>query len=196
MDALTKAEDKLKVLVDIEKRSSVVEVNLRADVQRLEQKIAGLMLRVEQEAANGQQKAIEMQLRVADGERDGLRMREEVEREWKEKLKDVEMRLSEKVKDVEELEREVERMRVMRVGKGAIETSTCQRDRFERDEFGGEAELECHHNHGHGGGVGDGRRGSTPVLSREHSLDGSLTSNQWPLVSSYVKIQFLRDFFT
>lgn len=87
MDALTKAEDKLKVLVDIEKRSSVVEGSLRADVQRLEQKIAGLMLRVEQEAANGQQKAIEMQLRVADGERDGLRMREEVEREWKEKLK-------------------------------------------------------------------------------------------------------------
>lgn len=105
-------------------------------------------------------------------------------------IKDVEMRLSEKVKDVEELEREVERMRVIR-SKGAIETSTCQRDRFERDEFGGEAELECHHHLNHGGpsgGVGDGRRGSTPVLSREHSLDGSLTSNQWPLVSIYVKI--------
>lgn len=172
VQALEKAEARLKTLADIEGSSRATEMSLRAEVQSLEQRIAGLMLRVEQAAAGTQQKEIEMQLRVSDVEREALRTREELKLEMEEKVCQLVERLGEKTQTMEELEREVERLRLMAATRGKMETSQrTDQQRFERDEFGAD-DLECSEH-----------RGSPPVLSREHSLDGSLTSNQWPLVS-------------
>lgn len=173
VEALARAEDKLRSLVDIERTSSERDSSQRAEIESLEQRIAGLMLRVEKEAAGTQQRDIEMQLRMAEVERESKRVVEEERRAMEGKLGQMEERVKEKEVLIEELKGELDRMRCSkRVGVMETSQQSC-RDKFERDEFG-EDDLE--------GNCG-GRRGSTPVLSREHSLDGSLTSNQWPLVS-------------
>lgn len=177
VETLSQAEQRLRVLVDIETKAQQMESSLRLEVQSLEQRIATLQLKTEQAAAGAQQKEIELQLRLADVEREGTR-KSDAKRELEGRVREMEGKIREKENRVEELEAALLQLKMAKSGGGGeMEMSASQR--FEREEFG--TDLECQERHGHGLGVMMNR--SSPMLSREHSLDGSLTSNQWPLVS-------------
>lgn len=172
VEELARAEERLRGLVGVEERGRGIEEGLRREVENLEGKIAGLMLKVEKSAAEEQQRAIEVQLRVGDVQR-------EKEREKERWAGEVEQ----KEREIEELRGEVDRLkRELKEEEGRARQKEKEPLRgFERDEFGSVEEEN----------VGDCCRGDHHhQLSRENSLDGSgsLTSNQWPLVSKFEEI--------